>query len=123
MKIAMSMLLALTLSVAVMARQQDNQTKPSDQGQSSASQSQSSPNQTQNNTDQNQATSTQNQNTRMSGKVSKNGKNFTNDANSQTYGVNNPDALAGHEGQHVVVLVHVDPDTGTIHITQLEPPQ
>jgi hypothetical protein len=37
--------------------------------------------------------------------------------------VNNPDALAGHEGQHVVVLVHVDPDTGTIHITQLEPPQ
>jgi hypothetical protein len=100
-----------------MARQSD-QTKPSDQ--SSASQSQGSASQDQNS--QNQATSTGNGDTRMAGKVSSDDKSFTNDSNGKTYTVSNPDALSGHEGQHIVVLVRADPDTGTIHITQLALP-
>jgi hypothetical protein len=75
----------------------------------------------QNQTDQNQATSNTGQ---MSGNVSSNGKTFTNDKDSKNYKVDNPDALQGHEGQHVAVIVHVDPDTGVIHIIQVEaPPQ
>jgi len=75
----------------------------------------------QNQTDQNQASSKPGE---MAGNVSSNGKTFTNDKDSKDYKVDNPDALKGHEGQHVAVIVHVDPDTGVIHIMQVEaPPQ
>ena len=75
----------------------------------------------QNQTDQNQASSKSGE---MSGNVSSNGKTFTNDKDSKDYKVDNPDALKGHEGQHVAIIVHVDPDTGVIHIMQVEaPPQ
>ena len=59
----------------------------------------------------------------MSGKVSSNGKTFTNDADSKKYQVNNPDALKEYEDQHVAVIVAVDPDTGDLHIIQVEVPQ
>jgi hypothetical protein len=60
----------------------------------------------------------------MSGKVSADDKTFVNDNDSKSYNVSNPDALKGHEGQHVALVVHVDPDTGDLHITQVEmPPQ
>jgi hypothetical protein len=76
-------------------------------------------------TDQNQANRAQanskaGQN--MSGNVSSNGKNFVNDKNNKKYKVDNPDALKGHEGQHVAIIVHVDPDTGDLHIMQVEVP-
>jgi sulfite reductase alpha subunit-like flavoprotein len=77
-------------------------------------------------TDQNQASQNQakSNNGEMSGNVSSNGKTFTSDKNNKDYRVDNPDALKGHEGQHVAVIVHVDPDTGVIHIMQVEaPPQ
>jgi Flp pilus assembly protein TadD len=64
----------------------------------------------------------QNQNQRMSGKVSSDGRTFVNDTNNQSYTVSNPETLKGDEGQHVAVVVHVDPDTNTIHIVQLAPP-
>ena len=84
--------------------------------QASAQQSDSQQNQT----NQNQANANGNQN--MSGSVSSNGKNFTNDKDSKDYKVDNPDALKGHEGQHVAVIVHVDPDTGVVHILQIAVP-
>jgi hypothetical protein len=59
----------------------------------------------------------------MVGKVSSDGKTFTDTSNSKNYKVDNPDSLQSSEGQNVAVLVHVDPDTGTIHIVQLEPTQ
>ena len=74
----------------------------------------------QNQTDQNQASSKSGE---MSGNVSSNGKTFTNDKDSKDYKVDNPDALKGHEGQHVAIIVHVDPDTGVIHIMHVEVPQ
>jgi hypothetical protein len=37
--------------------------------------------------------------------------------------VNNPDALKDYEDQHAAVIVAVDPDTGDLHIIQVEVPQ
>ena len=96
------------LSLPVMAVAQDT-TKQSD---SQASQNQQNQNQPNAKNDKN-----------MSGKVSSNGKTFTNDADNKKYKVNNPDALKGHEDQHVAVIVQVDPDTGDLHIVQVEVPQ
>jgi len=112
MKTLMMMLFALMLSLSVIAWAQDQSSSQGQSGQSSQSQA-----------SQGSQTSSSG-NTNMSGTVSKNGKQFTNDQNNQTYKISNPDALQGHEGQHVAVLVHYDPDTNTIHITQIEaPPQ
>jgi hypothetical protein len=59
----------------------------------------------------------------MSGKVSSNGKNFTDDKTSKSHSVNNPDALQDYANQHVVVMVHEDPDSGDVTITAVQPPQ
>lgn len=74
----------------------------------------------QNQNDQPQDNAKSNQN--MSGNVSANGKNFLNEKDNKKYKVDNPDALKGHEGQHVAIIVHVDPDTGDLHIMQVEVP-
>ena len=74
-----------------------------------------------NQTQQNQANAKNNKN--MSGKVSSDGKTFTNDVDSKKYRVNNPSALQDYEDQHVAVIVAVDPDTGDLHIIQVEVPQ
>jgi hypothetical protein len=73
----------------------------------------------------NQSPSNQNSsgNKTMVGKVSSDGKKLTNSGDSKSYKVDNPDALQSSEGQNVAVLVHVDPDTGTIHVIHLEPTQ
>ncbi len=44
-------------------------------------------------------------------------------ADSKKYQVNNPYALKDYEDQHVAVIVAVDPDTGDLHIIQVEVPQ
>jgi hypothetical protein len=59
----------------------------------------------------------------MSGTVSKDGKSFTNDADNKKYKVSNPDALQGHEGQQVSLILAIDPDTNTVHIIQVGGPQ
>ena len=108
MKKLMLGFLALMLALWVVAGTQASaQQSGSQQGQTDQSQSQANSNSGQ-----------------MSGNVSSNGKTFTSDKNNKDYKVDNPDALKGHEGQHVAVIVHVDPDTGVIHIMQVEaPPQ
>jgi len=75
----------------------------------------------QNQTDQNQANTKGSQN--MSGNVSANGKNFVSDKDNKKYKVDNPDALKDHEGQHVAIIVRVDPDRGDLHIMQVELPE
>ena len=46
-----------------------------------------------------------------------------NDKDNKKNSVDNPDALKGREGQHVAIIVRVDPDTGDLHIVQVELPQ
>ncbi|HEX3741308.1 MAG TPA: hypothetical protein VHV29_16535 [Terriglobales bacterium] len=112
MKIVLSILLAAAFSLSVLAQSQDQ--SPS-QGQSGSQGTQNPSGQMQNGN-----TSTGSQN--MSGTVSHNGKDFTNDRNSQKYRVDNPGTLSGKEDQHVALLVQVDPDNNVIHVIQIEPP-
>ncbi|HEV7674957.1 MAG: hypothetical protein JWM83_587 [Candidatus Angelobacter sp.] len=117
MKKLLAVLAVFALSLAVMARPQSG-SQPSDQ--SSPSQSQTKPNdQGQSNT----SSATGNQGQKMSGTVSKDGKSFTNDADNKKYKVSNPDALQGHEGQQVQLILAIDPDTNTVHIIQVGGPQ
>lgn len=116
MKIFASIVLALMLSLAAIAQSQDPSTS---QGQSGSQASQGTQSQSQGSQTGSQSSSNQS----MSGTVSKNGKSFTNDNNSRKYKVDNPDALNGKEGQHVALLVHIDPDNNVIHVIQLEPQQ
>ena len=111
MKTLIAILLAFGLSIAAFAQSQD-QSQPSSQG-SQATQGSQSQN------DTTKATNGKN----MSGTVSHNGKTFKNDADSKQYKVDNPDTLKGKEDQHVAMIVAVDPDSNTIHIIQVEPPQ
>jgi type II secretory pathway pseudopilin PulG len=102
--LAAFLVLSLVLSTAAFA--QDNSNSGNNQAQQNSQTSQSSGGQ------------------HMSGKVSKNGKTFTDSSSNKSYNVSNPDALAGHEGQPVGLIVHVDPDNNVIHIIQVEaPPQ
>ena len=115
MKTLILVVLAFVLSLPSIAWAQDN--SQSGQGQMNPQSGQPS-----------SQTSQTNQNTQggqnMSGTVSRDRKTFTSDKDSKSYRVNNPQALKGYEGQHVAVLVSMDPDTGDIHITQIEaPPQ
>jgi hypothetical protein len=70
---------------------------------------------------QSQNNSQTNQN--MSGTVSQHGNKFTNDKDNKTYTVNNPDTLKSHEGEHVGLVIQVDPDNNVIHVIQVEAPQ
>jgi hypothetical protein len=45
---------------------------------------------------------------------------FVADKDQKSWAVENPDALKGHEGHHVKVKAHVDPDKDTIHITEVK---
>lgn len=108
MKTLLLAFLVLALSLSTVAFAQNNSGSSSDQGQQQAQTSNS------------QSSQTSAGNQHMSGTVSKNGKQFTNRADNTTYTVNNPDALTGHEGQPVGLIVHVDPDNNAIHIIQVE---
>jgi hypothetical protein len=104
MKLASVFLSALLLISTSVLVAQDN---------SSSGNQQSTQSQSNTRTDQN-----------VSGTISKDGRSFTSDRDNKTYPVNNPDALKGHEGEHVMLVVHVDPDTGVIHVAQVAvPPQ
>ena len=113
MKIVLSILLAAAFSLFVLAQSQDQ----------SPSEGQSGSQGTQNQSGQMQKGNTSTGTQSMSGTVSHNGKDFTNDKNSQKYRVDNPDTLRGKEDQHVALLVQVDPDNNVIHVIQIEPPQ
>lgn len=102
---------AWTQSTSQSSDQQNAQSQPSTQSQDS----------NQNQSDQNRHGKHQNKQ-KMSGKVSNDGKTFTNDQDNNSYTVDNPSALEGQQGQHVNVIVAVDPDTGTIHIIQVATP-
>jgi hypothetical protein len=102
--------LALAFSSVLLAQ---TGTKPSDdQSSQTGASSNSSP-----------ASANSGQSQTMSGKVSGDGKNFTDDKTSKSHSVTNPNSLKDYENQHVIVLVHEDPDTGAVTITAVQPPQ
>lgn len=124
MKMMMSMCVVFTMTVAAWCyasqQQGGGQSQNSAQSPSGGQNSQNSQNSQSGQASANQKSKGDQS---MVGKVSSDGKNFTDTTNSKDYKVDNPDSLQSSEGQNVAVLVHVDPDTGTIHIIQLEPTQ
>jgi hypothetical protein len=110
MKNVFTVCLALAFSSVLMAQ---SGSKPSDQSsQTGTSSTSSSP-----------TSATSGQGQTMSGKVSSDGKTFTDDKTSKSHSVTNPDSLKGYGNQHVVVLVQQDPNTGAVTITAVQPPQ
>jgi hypothetical protein len=109
------MLAVLALALWVVAGTQLFAQNGSQQGQTDQNQN--------NSQTQTQTSAKAGQNQTMSGNVSANGKKFVSDKDNKSYKVDNPDALKGHESQHVAIIVHVDPDTGDLHIMQVEAPQ
>ena len=41
---------------------------------------------------------------------------FVSDSDKSVWAVDNPDALAGHEGHHVTIAAHVDKDKKSVHV-------
>ena len=120
MKTLMSMCVVLTMAAAGWCYTPPQQSGGQSQNQNSAQGSSNGQS-----AQANQSASNQNAsgNKTMVGKVNSDGKKLTNSTDSKSYKVDNPDTLQNSEGQNVAVLVHVDPDTGTIHVIQLEPTQ
>lgn len=112
--------LAAVLATSVLALGRTNSRSSQSQGGSSA-QSSSQPSD-QNQRQQSQSAKDQNNNgqQKASGKVSDNGKTFT-DQNNKSYTVSNPSALKDYDNQNVSVIMAIDPDTNTIHIVQVLP--
>lgn len=44
---------------------------------------------------------------------------FVSDADKSVWVVENPDALAGHEGHHVTIEAHVDAKAKTVHVASV----
>lgn len=55
----------------------------------------------------------------LMGKISDDGKTLT-DKNGQSWTIDNPDAVKGHEGHEVSLRGHVDTAANSIHVTSLK---
>jgi hypothetical protein len=58
--------------------------------------------------------------TKVTGKISDDGKTFVSDSDSKTWTINNPDAVKGHEGHHVTLTAQVDADKSEVHVESLK---
>jgi hypothetical protein len=54
------------------------------------------------------------------GKISDDGKTFVSDSDSKTWAIDNPEAVKGHEGHHVVLTAQVDADKSEVHVKSLK---
>jgi hypothetical protein len=60
--------------------------------------------------------------TTMMGTVRADGEILTFVTDQRAWNVDNPETLKGHEGHYVRVNAYVNPDAGSIHITEVEMP-
>jgi len=58
--------------------------------------------------------------TKVAGKISDDGKSFVSDGDSKTWAIENPDAVKGHEGHHVILTAQVDADKSEVHVKSLK---
>jgi hypothetical protein len=54
------------------------------------------------------------------GKISDDGKSFVSDKDGKTWTIDNPDAVKGHEGHHVVLSANPDAASSTVHVNSLK---
>ncbi len=56
----------------------------------------------------------------VTGKISDDGKTFVGDTDSKSWTISNPDAVKGHEGNHVILTAHVYADKNEVHVMSLK---
>ncbi len=56
----------------------------------------------------------------LAGKISNTGQTFVSDKDSKSWTIVNPDAVKGHEGQHVVLAANVDADKNEVNIVSVK---
>ena len=56
----------------------------------------------------------------VTGKISDDGKSFVSDKDGKSWTIDNPEAVKGHEGHHVVLNATVDPSNGSVHVSSLK---
>lgn len=59
-------------------------------------------------------------NTKVTGKLSEDGKTFVSDSDSKSWTVANPDAVKGHEGHHVTLTAQIDADKSEVTVKSLK---
>jgi pentapeptide MXKDX repeat protein len=57
---------------------------------------------------------------KITGKISDDGKTFTNDSDKKSWDIVNPEAVKGHEGHHVTLTAHVYADKNQVHVMSLK---
>jgi hypothetical protein len=55
----------------------------------------------------------------LNGKISDDGKSFTDDKDNKQWSLKNPEDVKGHEGHHVRLHAHVYKDTNELHVMKL----
>lgn len=56
----------------------------------------------------------------ITGKISDDGKSFVTDKDSKSWTIDNPGAVKGHEGHHVVLTAQADLSASSIHVMSLK---
>jgi hypothetical protein len=56
----------------------------------------------------------------VKGTIGDDGKTFTSDKDKKSWTIQNPDAVKGHEGHHVVLSAHVYPDKNEVHVMSVK---
>jgi hypothetical protein len=56
----------------------------------------------------------------IKGTVGDDGTTFTSEKDKKSFTIQNPEAVKGHEGHHVIVSAHTDPDKNQIEIMSLK---
>jgi pentapeptide MXKDX repeat protein len=56
----------------------------------------------------------------VTGKIGDDGKTFVGDKDGKSWTIINPEAVKGHEGHHVTLKAHVNPDKMEVHVMSLK---
>jgi hypothetical protein len=56
----------------------------------------------------------------FAGVISNTGQTFVGDKDGKNWNIVNPDAVKGHEGQHVLLTANVDADKGEVNVVSLK---
>jgi hypothetical protein len=57
----------------------------------------------------------------LAGNISATGQTFVSDKDAKSWTIANPDAVKGHEGQHVLLTANVDADKNEVNVVSLKP--
>jgi hypothetical protein len=56
----------------------------------------------------------------IEGQISADGTSFVSDKDGKSWTIDNPAAVKGHEGHHVILKAQADPAKGSVHVASLK---